>query len=182
MGTIKNINIRAEQHGLSTLYKRRANNSTIQYIMFVYQVPLESKASIFKELATSVHKQLRTLFLKRMKNTAGQLTLKYVDTLPKGSKGGLQRICLSKGAGDRDEAAAKMTKELNDFYAGGATFVHGCSLDKFMVDYDIKTFAMETLGVESWDAMLEEWKSIFFKNYPSRVLPRWDQIMAQAYI
>ena len=75
-----------------------------------------------------------------------------------------------------------MTKELNDFYAGGATFVHGCSLDKFMVDYDMKTFAMETLGVESWDAMLEEWKSIFFKNYPSRVLPRWDQIMAQAYI
>ena len=99
MGTIKNINIRAEQHGLSTLYKRRANNSTIQYVMFVYQVPLESKASIFKELATSVHKQLRKPFLKRMKNTAGQLTLKYVDTLPKGAKGGLQRIYLSKGAG-----------------------------------------------------------------------------------
>ena len=181
MRTIKNINIRAEQHGLSSLFKRRPNNSTIQYVMFVFQVPLESKALILKHLATSVQEQLIVPFFKRKRNTAGQLTLKYVDTLPKGSKGGLLAICLSKGAGDRDEAAAKMTEELNDFYAGGASFVHGFSLDKFLVDYDMKMFAMESLGVESWDAMCAEWKSIFFKNYPSRVLPKWDKIMEQGY-
>jgi len=181
MGTFKNITIRAEKHGLSSLYKRRSNNTTIQYVMFVFKVPLESKDSIFEDLANSVHKHLRPPFLKRKRNTAGQLTLSYVDKLPKGLKGGLQGFCLSKGAGDRDAAAAKMTEELNDFYAGGASYVYGCSLDKFMVDYDMKMFAMETLGVESWDAMLEEWKSIFFKNYPSRALPKWDQIMEQAY-
>ena len=112
MSTIKNVNIRAEQHGLSLLYKRRKNNSTIQYVMFIYQVPLRSKDSILEALSTSVQQDLKTPFLKRKKNSAGVLALKYVDTLPKGEKDGLQSFCLTKGAGDRDVAAAMMTEEL----------------------------------------------------------------------
>ena len=104
--------------------------------------------------------------LKRKKNTPGELALMYVDMLPKGLKGGLQSFCLNKGAGDRAEAAAKMTEELDDFYQGGATYVHGCSLDKFMVDYVMKIVAKENLGVSSWDDIRKDWEQIF-QNSPN---------------
>jgi len=181
MSTIKNVNIRAEKHGLSTLFKRTEKNKTIQYVLFVYQVPLQSKTSILDALATSVEQDLRTPFLKRNKNTAGELVLKFVEKLPKGKEGGLEKFCLMKGAGNRKAAAAKMTEELDDHYGSGATYVHGCCLDKFMVDYDMKVLAEETFGMNSWEEMDEGWKSIFFKKYPSRELPKWDEIMQQSY-
>ena len=163
------------------MWKRTEKNSTIAYASFVYQVPLEAKADILNELTISVNDDIRKPFLKRKKFTAGKLALMYVDTLPKGAKGGLQAFCLKKGAGDRTAAAAKMTQELDDCYEGGASYVCDCTLDKFMVDYDIKAFAEESLGMNSWDDSKENWNKIFFKNSPSRPLPKWDDIMQQNF-
>ena len=66
----------------------------------------------------------------------------------------------------RKAAAAKMTEELDDHYAPGATYVHGCCLDKLMVDYDMKVLVEEKFGMNYWEEMDEGWKTLFFQELP----------------
>ena len=106
MSTTNNVNICAESHGLSSLWKMiDKNGNTSACVSFVYQVPLEAKKSILDELVINVRDKFRRSFLKRKKNTVGEFILMYVDTLPKGTKGELQALCLKKGAGDNDGGA-----------------------------------------------------------------------------
>ena len=84
-------------------------------------------------------------------------------------KGWTTSLFLKKGSGDRTAAAAKMTQELDDFYEGGTSHANDCTLDRFMVDYDIKAFAEESLGMNSWDDSKENWDKIFSKTV--RVVP-----------
>ena len=55
MSTTNNVNICAESHGLSSLCKMiDKNGNTIACVSFVFQVPLEAKASILDELVINV--------------------------------------------------------------------------------------------------------------------------------
>ena len=69
----------------------------------------------------------------------------------KGLNDGPQTFCLKKGDDDRTAAPKKMAQELDDFYEDGESFVCDCSLDKFMVDYNIQGFSEKSLGINSWD-------------------------------
>ena len=33
------------------------------------------------------------------------------------------------------------------FYEDGASYVYSCALDNFLIDYDVKAFAEESLGI-----------------------------------
>jgi hypothetical protein len=146
------------------MWKRIERGTTMVYVVFVYSVPLEAKVDILNHLDISINEDFRKPFLKRNNSTAGEFTLLHVDTLPKGSKGGLQAFCMKKGAGDRTAAAARMTQELDDFYEAGASYIYNCALETFMVDYDIKAFAEESLGMTWWEDSNEDWNNIFFSK------------------
>ena len=111
--------------------------------MFIYQALLKSKDSILEALSTSVQQDLRTPLSETQEEFSWCIGTKYVDTLPKGETGGLQSFYLTKGAGNRDVTTTMMTEELDDLYMAPSTYVNGCCLDKFMVDYDM-FFAEET--------------------------------------
>ena len=44
-----------------------------------------------------------------------------------------------------------MTKELDALFKGGSTYHYDVSLDKTMVDWDIKQFLQDYVGINSWD-------------------------------
>ena len=107
--------------------------------------------------------------------------LKYTEQLPKGDGGGLHGFCLRKGGGNPKEAAKVMTAEIHDHFKDGPNYVWGTSLDRFLVDWDIREFLTEHIGIESWADLDDKGKKICYKNYPRRSLPEWNSIVQESY-
>jgi hypothetical protein len=52
---------------------------------------------------------------------------------------------------DKSVAAKAITKEVNIYFTDRAEWEENVTLDKFMVDADIKDFVIKRLGCHSWD-------------------------------
>ena len=74
-----------------------------------------------------------------------------------------------------------MTQELDAHFKGGPAYNYDVSLDKFMVDWDIKQFLVDQVGINSWDDLDEESKVACYRDYPKRSLPEWDLMLEEAY-
>ena len=107
--------------------------------------------------------------------------MNYVCGLPKGSSGGLGKFCLNKDGGDKDKAAKIMTMEIDAHFNGGYFLQYDVPLNRFMVDWDIKQFLTEYVGVTSWDDLSKYDKKKCFKDYPKKSLPDWDEIIQESF-
>ena len=61
-----------------------------------------------------------------------------------------------------------MTDDLHNHFKDGFTFSFDNTLDRFMVDYDIKQFVEKYLGANNWNGISEDDKKACFKDYPKR--------------
>ena len=50
-----------------------------------------------------------------------------------------------------------------------------------MVDWDIKRFLTEHVGVTSWDDLDEGSKTTCYRDYPKKSLPDWDDIFEESW-
>jgi len=50
-----------------------------------------------------------------------------------------------------------------------------------MVDWDIKQFLTNFVGVTSWDDLCEDDKRKCFRDYPKKSLPDWDEIVQESW-
>ena len=111
----------------------------------------------------------------------GMLALNYVRNLPQGDAGGLGKFCLDKGGGDPGNAAKIMTDEIHNFWKDGYFLQYDTHLNKTMVDWDIKEFLINHVGVTSWDDLDEASKRACFKDYPKKSLPEWNEIVQETW-
>ena len=180
--TIDFFKARKEEYGQESLWRRtELKQNTTDLMYFVHAAPMGQDDQLASEIQKKV-KYFVDVSKKRKTNITGHMALDYALSLPTGEKGGLGRFCLqNKGNGDHEKAAAKMTDELNAHWGNGYSLQYDIHLNKFLVDWDIKKFLTEYVGVNSWDDLDENSKRGCFRDYPKRSLPDWDGIMQESW-
>ena len=107
--------------------------------------------------------------------------LNFVCKFCTGNDSGLGGWALKRAGGGIAKAANMITDDMNDYYGGGYALQYDVSLNRYMVDYDIKQFLTAYAGVTSWDDLTEDNKKKYFKDYPKKSLPDWDTIEREGY-
>lgn len=147
---------------------------------FVHTAPMGQEESLESEVGKKV-KDFFDVSKKRKTNVTGKMALSYALSLPAGEKGGLGLFCLNKGNGDHEKAADRMTAELDAHWSHAYSLQYDVPLNKFLVDWDIKEFLSQRVGITSWDDLDDTSKRACFKDYPRRSLPNWDEIRQETW-
>ncbi len=74
-----------------------------------------------------------------------------------------------------------MTKEINEYYKDGYSLQYDVPLNKLMVNWDIKDFLTEFVGITYWDDLVEANKKICFRDYPKKSLPDFNEIVQESW-
>ena len=185
--TISDTKMRDEPHSLQGKWRRTgAKNNTTEFITMVLIVPMDEESDLPQLWASIAKKYMKLYAKKRTNNTAGEVALKYAESMGRatgtGVSGGLYGYLLkNKGDGDETKAIQTMNEELHNHWKGGIEFEHDVPLDKFLVDYDIKQFLQKYAGINSWDDLDEKGKRACYRDYPRRSLPDWHTIVEESY-
>ncbi len=67
------------------------------------------------------------------------------------------------------------------FFKDGYSLQYDVPLKRFMVNWDIKEFLTNFVGVTSWDDLSEDDKRKCFRDYPKKSLPNWDEIVQESW-
>ena len=179
--TISSIHLRDKEYGEESKWRRtEGKGNTTDLMYFVYTVPLDDEASFEEDLTRKV-KYFFDVSKKRKTDITGVMALSYARNLAQGDNGGLGLFCLNKGNGDPKKAAKVMTEEIDNHFKDGFCFQYDTPLNKYMVDYDIKQFLTDRVGMTAWEDMDEATKQSCFKDYPRRSLPEWDGIVEESW-
>ena len=182
--TVDDLKVRKVEHGSESKWYKTNKGNTTEIIYFVVSVPEDEKETFHDTLADIIDNYFIKAFKLRKKNPAGELALAFTESLADNSQAdkGLYNWCVRvKGGSDPAVAARVMTKEIDEHFSGGPAFHYDVALDKFMVDWDIKQFLNEHVGINSWDDLDEAGIKSCFRNYPKRDLPEWQLIMQENY-
>ena len=74
-----------------------------------------------------------------------------------------------------------MTNEIDAHFKDGYELQYDVPLNKFMVDWDIKTFLKNYINATSWEDLSEDDKKQCFRDYPRKSLPDWDGIVQETF-
>lgn len=183
--TMKGIILRDAPSSISSKFRRNQNNKTVELLSFTITLPRNRMEDISAVVETIMNDYFKYIFAKkRNKNTVGELALTYAKELIGNatSPTGLYGHLLGKyGDGNFDTAAKNMTAEMNKYWSKDITYEYNCHLDKYMVNYEIKKWVEQHMGVTSWSDLSEEVKNICFKSYPGRDLPEWSDIVQEQF-
>lgn len=168
--TINLYHMRNIKFGDESVYRKTANNNTVDLIYFIHAVALSDEES-FLPLLEYRMKYFFDVCKKRKGNATGMNALNFVHNLRTGDDFGLEGWALKRAGGDVAKAAKMITDDMNDYYGGGYALQYDVPLNRYMVDYDIKQFLTTYVGVTSWDDLTEDDKKKCFKNYPKKSLP-----------
>ena len=182
--TIVDVKICKKEHGQPSVWYKSKKGNTTEIVHFVVSLP-ENESEKFHDMLSGIMKDFFVKgFKKRHKNPAGQLALAYAEEQGDNSDldKGLYNWCVRVKEGkDPLLAASAMTKEIHDHFSGGPAFHYDVSLDKFMIDWDVKHFLQDHVGVNSWDDLDEAGRKACYRDFPKRHLPGWDTIIAENY-
>ena len=147
--SISSFHIRDKEYGTDSKWRRtEGKGNTTDLTFFFYTVPLDDE-STFEEGLTRKVKYFFDLMRKRKTDITGMMALKYARNLAQGDNGGLVRFCLNKGNDDPQKAAKVTTEEIDGHFKDGFPLQFDTPLNKYMVDFDIKQFLADRVGITS---------------------------------
>ncbi len=116
---------------------------------------------------TKIFKQM---YSDRLGRSPGNRWMSFVSSSGKES---LLNGCKKyMGATDND-VEKTVNDELIALGKKNHVYVHGCTLDKYWPDYNIKKFLEHYASASSWSDVSEITKKKCYSNYPQRRLPDW---------
>ena len=184
INSVADLKIRSSEHGVESKWYKTSKGNTSELIYLVLTIPEKKKNEFHDILNDIIENYFMKAFKGRKSNPAGELALEYAKSLvdPNRPEKGLYNwLVNAKGKKDPVVAAKVMTQELDAHFKGGPAYNYDVSLDKFMVDWDIKQFLIDQVGINSWDDLDEESKVACYRDYPKRSLPEWDLMLEEAY-
>ena len=154
-------------------YKRRpagkgqAVGRTVNRLFFVFRMPLTA-APMFDQSFTAALKKFHMLF--HAEASPGEITFKYL----KMNHGAILEYL--KRSIPNDPTDDKILSYINDMlvqcFKRPRNVTHGCALDRFLMDKDIKDF-LEDLGANGWNDVSDMLGNIIH-DYPRKNLPSWE--------
>ena len=172
--------MRSKEYGDESIYRKTSSNNTIDLISFVHVVPNDDAES-FVELFEKRLKFFYDVCKKRKTNAIGMNALQFIQNLPTGDDAGLGKWVLDRADRDVDKAAKLIADDIDDYYGGGYSLQYDVSLNRYMVDYDIKMFLTTYIGIASWDDLSEADKKKCYRDYPKKLLLKWNTIEREGY-
>ena len=151
---------------------------------FVVAVPEDEGDTFHDVLKDIIEHYFMKVFKTRKQNPPGDAALSFAESMSDPNRPGTglyNWLVTAKGKKDPEAAARVMTKEIDDHFKGGPAYHYDISLDKFMVDFNIKEFLNNHVGINSWDDLDEDGRKACFREYPKRNLPDWDLMLQEAY-
>ena len=133
--------------------------------------------SLMGNIVDEARKCIEKVHGKRTKNRCGALHMFVWNTT--GNYPGLKKWSLDK-FGTEKQAEDALSEMLENYYQPGFQLTHDNHLDRFLTDYDIKTFLESHFGAHSWNDVPKKVKKACYKNYPRQTLPNWDDIHQEA--
>ena len=182
--TLEDIKVRNIEHGLESKWYKTKKGNTTEIIFFVVAIPEDEGDTFHDVLKDIIEHYFRKAFKTRKQNPPGEAALAFAQTLSDPSRPGTglyNWLVTAKGKKDHEAAARAMTKEIDDHFKDGPAYHYDVFLDKFMVDFNIKEFLNNHVGINSWDDLNEAGRKACFKEYPKRFLPDWDLMLQEAY-
>ena len=178
---ITNYKVRRNPHDNDSKYKR--NDKGYPTEMFGYAVKVKGKLSD-DELSTQEMLRFRMFFQEPVRTEKRALVKckALLASLKDSSSHRLYMWLMEQKGKDEEKVAQTMAKEASNWVKDGAIHHKKVSLDRFMVDYDIKQFLIDHLSCGGWDDINESDKRHCFKNYPRKELPDWDTITKEEIV
>ncbi len=177
--SLGSLNVRTVEYSKTSLWYRTKTGKTRSRLFFIFELPTAENHAVHDYLKRDLA-VLLSLMKKRPKRPAGVLALQHAERSG-GTERGLYKFLTDKHNGDFDKTAAAMTDDLHNHFKDGFTFSFDNTLDRFMVDYDIKQFVEKYLGANNWNGISEDDKKACFKDYPKRRVPDWGSIREESY-
>ena len=153
------------------MYKRSNTGKTVDQMMVTFVVP---KDADMEEYVNTACKVLLKPFEHRTKNDIGSLILNYWKQDERYN--GLTNWAETKFKG---LAAKNLSAQLEHHFDSGFVHTYGMHLDRYLTDYDIKSFLEKHMGATSWEDVSEDVKRVCYKNYPGHQLPAWEDVMEE---
>ena len=176
---ITNFKIRRNPHDEDSKYKRSEKGYPID--MFGYAVQVKGKLSNDEILKRET---LRFKFFFQEPVITEERALKKCEALlelNKTSSINLYNWLIEQKGKDEKTAAKIMSKEVSVWVRDGAIYHKKVPLDRFLVDYDIRSFLIQHLSCSGWDDLTDSDKKHCFKHYPRKQLPDWETITKEDY-
>ena len=176
---ITNFKIRRNPHDEDSKYKRNEKGYPLD--MFGYAVQVKGKLSNDEILKRET---LRFKFFFQEPVITEERALKKCEALlelNKTSSINLYNWLIDQKGKDEKTAAKIMSKEVSTWVRDGAIYHKKVPLDRFLVDYDIRSFLIQHLSCGGWDDLTDSDKKHCFKHYPRKQLPDWETITKEDY-
>ena len=176
---ISNFKIRRNPHDDDSKYKRNEKGYPLD--MFGYAVKVKGRLSN-DDILKRETLRFKFFFQEPVKTEERALKKCYalLESL-KTSSTSLYNWIIDKKGKDEETAAEIMSKELSTWVRDGAVYHKKVPLDRFLVDYDIRSFLIEHLSCAGWDEITDSDKKHCFKYYPKKQLPDWETITKEDY-
>ena len=144
-----------------------------------------SKKSDESSLAEAIEPTLNyigSLFCCQEDHPAGALLWNHlVEISAQGVKCGLPAHLLRQSKESEDHVNNSMTTKLHDYFLSGIRVDFGNHWDRFLVDFNIKHLAVETLKICSWVDLSEDKKTVLYRDYAARAMPDSEKIFFESY-
>ena len=168
--TVEKIKVCNLEHGLEKKWYRTKKGNTTEIICFVVAIPEDENDMFHDVLKDIMEHYFMKVFKAQEINSAGAAALAFAVSLSDPNRPGTglyNWLITAKGKKDPELAARVMTKEIDEHFKGGPAYHYDGSLDKFMVDFSIKEFLNNHVGINSWDDLNEEGRKACFRDYPT---------------
>jgi hypothetical protein len=182
--TLEDIKVRNIEHGPESKWYKTKKGNTTEIIFFVVAIPEDEGDTFHDVLKDIIEHYFMKVFKTRKQNPPGAAALSFAESLSDPNRPGTglyNWLVTAKGKKDPEAAARAMTKEIDDHFKGGPAYHYDVSLDKFMVDFNIKELLNNHVGINSWDDLDKDGRKVCVREYPKRPLPDWDLMLQEAY-
>ena len=168
--TYEDINIRKEEFGLESVWKRTpSTNKLINRVFFVYSCDTTNKKIGKQGITESVKFFFMSMEIRDV-NPVGPMVLEHL----KNHIDGLYKYFM-KGKTNEESVGASLTKDIDKYCQRGYNLIWSDSLNRCMVDYNIIRILKTYVGYTHWNNVSNKQKLLCFCSFDNNFnLPYWD--------
>lgn len=168
--TYYDINLRMEEFGAASKWRRNANDKTTSRISFVYSCDTKEERTGKRGIVEAIELLFKTME-KRERSPIGPMIEDYLE---KHAKGLHQYLMNSKKASEQDIGEI-LTDDINNHFCVGYSIKWDDNLNRCMVDYDIVRILKFYIGYSSWSDVSVNQKKLCYRDFQNDSdLPNWN--------
>lgn len=168
--TYYDINLRMEEFGVDSKWKRNANDKTTSRISFVYSCVTKDEKKAKQGIVEAIALFFTTME-KREENPVGPIIGDYLEN----NAPGLYKYLMTSKNASEEEIGGLLTDDIHNHFCVGYSLKWNDNLNRCMVDYDIIRILKFYIGYSNWSDVPMKQKKLCYKDFQDdSELPIWN--------